>query len=239
MRPPEEEPEVPSNTVETSVNTPTAPVPGTAPIEEVVQEPLQETVPVSEPAGVNIPVDPNTNRPTLSIVSNEDAHIFDRMKSQPKTLEEVLAVKDRQYAPGEHRLSLPVELRTKEIAFKFSFRWVNKNKRAIDDALDVKGWTIVTRAFFSTLDPHLFNTSGAIERGDAILCFMSLARAQAMRKAPGLKSAQRMKSNPMISGKVPPLEEGESGLYKPENKSGETEGVPGTVASGYQEERDF
>src|SRR3990167_5755620 len=95
----------------------------------------------------------------FQVMAEEDAYIADRMKSQPKTLEEVFMVKERKYAPGEHRLSLPKELRKYED--RFVFRWLNKKKRAIDDAI-IKGWVLVNRRLFPDVAEnakHLFSTS--------------------------------------------------------------------------------
>jgi hypothetical protein len=142
-------------------------------------------------------------------LSSEDNYIADRMRSQPKTLEEVLTVKEKQYAPSEHRLSLPKELKAFED--RFAFRWINKKKRAIDDAVDVKGWIIANRALFPSLPKHLFTTSGAIERGDAILGFMALKKAEAIRRAPGEKSAEYIKSH--LAKGTETLPKGQSGFY--------------------------
>jgi hypothetical protein len=169
------------------------------------------------------------NKPIL-LVSEDDAYIADRMRSQPKTLDEVIAVKEKRYAPGEHRLSLPKELRLYEK--EFSFRWINKRKRAIDEAIDVKGWIIVNRVLFPDLPKHLFASSGAIERGDALLAFMAFKKAEDIRKAPGIKSSEIVK-NQLAKGSEP-LPKGQSGFYKPEDTSSEKEDQ-----GGLQEGRDF
>ncbi len=71
--------------------------------------------------------------PILQTMSEEDAYISDRMKSQPTTLDEVRAVKEKKYLPGEHRLSLPKEF--KKYKDRFAFRWINKKKRADNQGL--------------------------------------------------------------------------------------------------------
>ena len=168
-------------------------------------------------------------RPPLTIMSGEDVYVADRMKSQPKTIDEVLLVKERKFAPGEHRLSLPKELC--EYQDRFAFRWINKKKRAIDDAIDLKGWVIVNKALFPNLPRHSFSTSGGIERGDTILMFMSLKKAEAMRRIPGEKSAQLVKDQ--LSKGEESLPKEQSGFYKPSNTSAEIEDT------GLLEGRDF
>lgn len=175
-----------------------------------------------------------TERPTLTLVSDMDAYISERMKNQPKTLDEALFVKEKKYAPGEHRLSLPPEL--KGYTKKITFRWLNKKKRAIDDAIDVKGWMLVNRALFPSLPKHLFTTSGAIERGDCVLAFIPNKKAEAIRRAPREKSQRMKEASPMIS-KPEPLRKGQSGFYRPEDTSPEKEEKEG--ATGLQEGRDF
>jgi hypothetical protein len=157
--------------------------------------------------------------PTLTIMSQEDAYLADRMKSGPKSLEEVVTVKERHYAPGEHRLSLPSEF--KKYEKKLAFRWINKKKRAVDDAIN-KGWAIVNRTLFPDIaknSPYLFSTSGAVERGDAVLAIISLAVAKQIRLAPGEKSMATVKSH-LNKGKVK-LPKGKSGFYEPKEKDEE------------------
>ena len=192
-------------------------------IKEEVKETIQPEVKVAE-------------YPVLQTMSEEDAYIHDRMKSQPKTLEEVLMVKEKKYAPGEHRLSLPKELRVYED--KFAFRWINKHKRAVDDAI-IKGWVIVNRRLFPDVAEkakHLFSTSGAIEKGDAILAFMNKEIAMQIRRAPGEKSNAYLKA--ALEKGTQPLPKGQSGFYKPEDTS-EKEDVGIEQGGGLQEGRDF
>lgn len=174
--------------------------------------------------------------PILQTMSEQDAYISDRMKSQPKTLDEVLMVKEKKYAPGEHRLSLPKELR--EYEDRFAFRWINKHKRAVDDAI-IKGWVIVNRRLFPQVAEkakHLFSTSGGIEKGDSILAFMNKEVAVQIRKAPGEKSSAYLKAQ--LAKGTQPLLKGQSGFYKPEDTS-EKEDVGIEEGGGLQEGRDF
>lgn len=172
----------------------------------------------------------------ILIMSDEDRYIADRLKSQPKTLDEVLMVKEKKYIPGEHRLSLPKELKVYQD--KFAFRWINKRKRAVDEAIN-KGWVIVNRVLFpevATKAKHLFSTSGAIERGDAILSFMKREIAEDIRRVPGQKSSAMIKAN-LEKGKE--LAPGQSGFYQPKDTSSEKEDAGLVDGGGLQEGRDF
>jgi len=155
-------------------------------------------------------------KPELHMVmSTDDSYISDRISSQPKSLEEVIFLKEPICAPTEHRLSLPKELRV--YGDRLAFRWVNKKKRAIDDAIDVRGWYFVNRITFPEVPNRIFSTSGAIERGDTILMYMPLKKAEILRNAPGEKSAALLKAQ-LAKGEGQ-LPKGQSGFYKP------TEGV--------------
>lgn len=121
------------------------------------------------------------------LLSNNDAIVYDRMKAQPKTLDEVdikatLHVND----PDKHQLSLPDEL--KAYGKRYAFRWINKSKRAIDYSCDVRGWVLANRSHFPEVPDTQFTVNGAIERGDSILAFMPIAKAEAIRNEPALAS---------------------------------------------------
>lgn len=196
----------------------------------IVNEPVKkesQKEPIKEPEQLD--------RQTFVTMSEEDSYIYDRMKSQPKTIDEVLFVKERRYAPGEHRLSLPKEFLKYED--RFAFRWINKKKRGIDEAL-LKGWVIVNRFLFpdeARDAKHLFSTSGAVEKGDAVLSFMKKEIAESIRKIPGEKSTQLLKSQ--LAKGDEPLPKGKSGFYKPDSSS-EKEDDSGQ-GMGLQEGRDF
>lgn len=175
-------------------------------IVEAVEETKPETV---------IETEPQKSMPeqVLQVMSEEDAYIADRMKSQPKTLDDILTVKETKYAPGEHRLSLPKEFRPYQD--RFGFRWLNKKKRAIDDAI-IKGWVLVNRTLFPDVAKeakHLFSTSGAVEKGDALLACIALHIAESIRKAPSEKSKAVLKSQ-LDRGKQK-LSKEQSGFYEP------------------------
>ena len=131
--------------------------------------------------------EPKLPEQTTVLVSNLDAHIKERMKSQPQTLEEI-KMKPSMREEGIHLLSIPKEL--KPYQEEYSFYWLGKDKRKIDRGLDVRGWVIVNRTLFPKAPKHLFSVSGGIERGDALLCCMSKAKAEALRKDPQDKAKQ-------------------------------------------------
>ena len=128
--------------------------------------------------------------PTV-LVSELDAQIKERMKSQPQTLDAV-KVKKSMMEQGVHLLSLPKELKPYEK--DYAFYWLGKDKRKIDRGLDVRGWVIINKTLFPHLPEHLFSISGAIERGDAILCCMAKAKAEALRKGPQDKANQLLRA---------------------------------------------
>lgn len=173
--------------------------------------------------------------PILQVLAEDDRYIADRMKSQPKTLDDVLMVKEKRYAPGEHRLTLPKEFKVYED--RLSFRWINKKKRSIDDAI-IKGWIVVNKTIFPEVakkSKYLFSTNGAVERGDAVLACIKKEIAESIRKAPGIKSSAYLKNQ--LNKGTTPLPKGQSGFYKPEDTT-EKEDDSG-VGQGLQEGRDF
>lgn len=126
------------------------------------------------------------------LVSHTDAYIYDRLKGQPQSLQEVeqeIVVKKKE---GIHQLSLPKEL--DEFQERFAFYWIYKNKKAIDRACDVRGWKLVSRVYFPDLPTYLFTINGVIERGDNILGFMPKKQAEELRQAPGRLSSEIVKS---------------------------------------------
>ena len=136
----------------------------------------------------------DTYQKPIVVLSDVDAYIHERMKGQPKTLEDVI-VKDRVVEEGVNRLALPREI--KEFEDKFIFRWLNKKKQAIDRACDVVGWTLVNRFYFKRLPDHLFTANGSIERGDTILAFIPLKRGMELREIPGKTSRDRVNNLPL------------------------------------------
>jgi len=129
----------------------------------------------------------------MRILSDKDSYVYERLKSQPDSIEKLdikIAEKD---VPHKHRLSLPDELEELQNK-KYTFKWLFKNKRALDEACDMKGWIIVNKSYFPDLPAHLFSVTGALERGDNILAFMPKAKADELRKLPLDKASEIMRN---------------------------------------------
>lgn len=126
------------------------------------------------------------------LLSKTDAYVYERIKSQPKSREEVDLTIEHKPDPNRHRLTLPPEL--EPFKEKYTFRWIFKNERAISEACDIKGWVLVNRVHFPELPNHLFSVTGSIERGDMICGFMPNKKAENLRREVGLKSKELVKS---------------------------------------------
>ena len=140
-----------------------------------------------------VPTQESTNTPVY-LGSEIDAYVHERVKGQPKNLEEI-QVRAIENDRRPNILALPKEL--EKFGAEYSFRWINKKKRSIDNALDVIGWTLVTRNFFDTLPKHVWGPNGVIERGDAILAFMSRKQADKIRLRPAEVSRERVENTPV------------------------------------------
>lgn len=77
---------------------------------------------------------------------------------------------------------------------KYIFRWLNKNKRALDNSINVRGWFLVNRSYFNEAPRILFSVNGGVENGDSILGFMPVSKAIAMREKPSKDSQDRVRS---------------------------------------------
>jgi len=146
-------------------------------------EPEQKVEPAIQPTPPVVPQEPRTERILLSDV---DAYVADRMKSQPKTIEEVESLVKEDVGDKPHRLTLPPELDA--YRKKFAFRWLFKHKQNLDYQCDARGWVLVNRRHFGELPEHLFSVNGSIERGDTILAFMPVQKAEVLREEPGQQS---------------------------------------------------
>ena len=131
----------------------------------------------------------------ITLLSETDAYIHERMKAQPKSLDKIKVEVEKDWESAGHALRLPKEL--EKYGKDYAFRWINKKKRAIDHAIDVIGWTFVNKVLFKDAPKYLFTANGSIERGDAILAFMPLKRAIQIRLRPAEISRERVKSTPM------------------------------------------
>lgn len=162
----------------------------------------------------------------MTIMTENDAYIAERMKAQPKALDDISVV-TKEERSGFHRLTLPEYFEplsydctqgdscphhgwvTEEVSYgfeqklnrrvqkkfgKYIFRWLNKNKRALDHNINVRGWYLVNRSYFSDAPKILFSVNGGVENGDAILGFMSVQQALAMRSKPSKDSQDRVRS---------------------------------------------
>ena len=227
-------------------------------------DPKQE-VPIPEEVK-SVPQAPLQEDPRpLTIMTEGDAYISERMKTQPKTLADI-SVTPREEKLGIHRLSLPEYFEQfsydctipgvscihhgwskKEVMYglevkmprweqtrrgKYIFRWLSKNKRALDHSLNVKDWYLVNRSFFPDAPKILFSVNGGIENGDAILGFMPVSKALLMRDKPSKDSQNRVKSEEE-------KHEDHPNFYKAKLDSERADGDDYAPADALQEGRDF
>jgi hypothetical protein len=159
------------------------------------QEPLKVEVkpdPIVSKAEESKPVQPESKQQGIVIHSELDAFVMDRLKSQPKTLDEIDLQVVSKPEEGAHRLRLPVELECYKD--RYAFCWIFKRKQAIDEACDLLHYQLTNRTYFPDLPDHLFSARGVIERGDNILAFRSRKIDEEMRRAPGIESNERIKA---------------------------------------------
>jgi hypothetical protein len=128
----------------------------------------------------------------LVIHSEIDAFVMDRLKSQPKTLEEIDAVVVEKPKDGKHQLSLPEEL--DPYLPKYAFCWMFKRKQSLDQACDLYHWSFTNRTYFPEMPDYLFSARGVMERGDVVLMFRPKRIDDEMRKQPGIESLERIKA---------------------------------------------
>ncbi len=202
----------------------------------------------------------------LTIMTEGDAYISERMKAQPRALEEIEVVTHEDRL-GIHRLSLPEYFEpfsydcTRGISCKahgwvkdrviyglnmemdrwnqtkngkYVFRWVSKKKRALDEAINVRGWYLVNRSFsdFNEAPKILFSANGGVENGDSILGFMSIKKAISMREKPAKDSQDRVNSEAK-------KHEGHPNFYEAKLDSERVEGEDFAPKGAFQEGRDF
>lgn len=177
-------------------------------VKEVVKEPIA-TIPAPE-----VKPQEKVEPQTFVIKTELDAYISERLQTQPKTLAEI-AVRD-VISPldGTHALTLPKEIKKSLESRGFTAFWINKKKKAIDHALNDRGWTIYNRVYFPEIPKHNFTANGTVETGDCILGFMPAKNAERLRKIPGEVSSERMKNLPMDRYKESRADE-RIGYYKP------------------------
>lgn len=206
--------------------------------------------PVAQAAPVTPPVEPNVEETKpIVILSELDSYISERMKEQPKTLQEVeerVELVEKAQAT-HHRLSLPPYFQEKSYDHQaqpgpYIFRWQFKEKRALDRAINVLGWTLVNRTFFPDAPRYLFSANGGVEIGDAILTFMPAKKALAIREKPGKLSREKLESQTTEVGQDYVLMTGnpkDEKVYQPDLPSESVEdsevSTPGVQVQG----RDF
>lgn len=149
---------------------------------------------------------------TTILLTEMDARIHDRMKSQPKSLDDVVIKVDPEKKDGKHRLSLPDELVPH--LKKYAFRWIYKSNRAMDEACNIRGWLLVNRTYFPEIPDYLISSNGGVERGDNILAFMPKEKAELLRTAPGLRSRE------IVDGTIG-KHQGNPNFYKPTDSEDE------------------
>ncbi len=221
--------------------------------EEQIQQTEERKAPVQEAQPV-------------TLVTELDAYISERIKGQPKNLAEI-EVETKEERLGIHRLSLPeyfeplsydctkglscqyhgwaservtvnVDLKQTILHWKqskhgnFIFRWLNSDKRSIDNAVNVKGWFIVNRTLFQEAPRILFSVSGGVEEGANILAFMSVKKAIAIRNEPALKSRERVKAETLKHKDNP-------NFYEAKLTPEKAEGDDYAPSDARQEGRDF
>lgn len=209
------------------------------------------------------PMEQTRNQP-LTIMTEHDAYISERMKDQPQVLNDIeLITKDERL--GIHRLSLPDYFEPfsydctigiscshhgwvkRKVTYnidkemdrweqtkhgKYVFRWLNKNKRALDFSINVRGWYLVNRLFFKDAAKLLFSINGGVENGDSILGFMPVQKALVIRNKPSEESQNRVNSEEK-------KHEGHPAFYKPKLSSEEEDGDDFAPSDALQEGRDF
>jgi len=188
-----------------------------SPLDFVGKKPsIKETPKVEEVvapvAEKTIPAQPEKQVQNIMIHSELDSMLLDRLKSQPKTLDEIDVEVIEKPKEGMHKLTLPSEL--SPYLKKYAFCWIFKRKQSIDEACDQLHYKLTNRTYFPELPDYVFSARGIIERGDNVLAFRPIAVDIEMRKAPGLESTQRIKARTSAH-------EGDPNFYVPKPEEGE------------------
>lgn len=182
----------------------------------------------------------------ITILSELDSYIAERMKGQPPTLEEAVARVRLLDDRPRHRLHLPdfferLSADRQGSPGPYVFRWISKQKRAVDTAL-ARGWLLITQAYFPNSPRYLFTANGGIEIGDALLAFMEVKKARTIRDAPGRLSRERLKAQMTQTKPDYVLMTGNQQaehVYQPELGPEQAEASEEKVAGVLTEGRDF
>jgi len=190
-------------------------------VEEIAQEPEPLTFqPEPEKEIPTSPKEVKEEKNVAVVLSEDNAYIHDVLKAQPRSLKDVRVDFVRSEDPNKHRLSLPPEFEKYEK--RYTFRWIYKNRRAISEAVQNKGWLLVNRTYFPEVPDYLFTSNGICERGDGILGFIPRKVAEQMRQASIDASRE------MVGSKID-AHKGNPNFYVPTDKTeeGETSRVVG------------
>ena len=205
---PEVKPEVKQEEVDTTDYTPVFPE-------------VKEEEPKKEEPKAGVKEERKTERTVL--VSELDAYVSELMKEGPQKLEDVpVEVIESNTDEVYNVLELPPEI--KKFQDQFSFCWVSKKKRSIDEYRSVLEYLFVNKRFFPSLPDRLFTANGSIERGDLILMFISKKKAEVLRMAPVLKSQEKIQNLPVQD--LEKWQDRGKGYYKPEVGSAEDSEEP-------------
>ena len=242
-------------------------------IAQVVPEtPVAVVEPTPAPKQEPVVSAPKVERAKPTVVMTQvDSYLHEVISAQPDAMEKILPGTTLSVTDdfGLHRMSLPeffekmsydctrgngCKIHAKDEngkltnKGKFIFRWLLKDKRAIDYAKNVRGWLIVSQvmADFRDAPQTLFNAHGGVEVGDAVLAVLPMERALRFRRLPAEISRERLKGQITPSktkaGKVlltgnPDSEH----IYEPDSSADEKETGDGTASTpgSLQEGRDF
>lgn len=122
---------------------------------------------------------------------------------------------------------------------EYLFRWILRDRRALDYALNARGWYIVNRSKFDQAPKHLFSVSGAVEEGDMILSFMPVKKALHLREQPARKSREDVKSTSIEVDNMGNKYGDDDRYYKPKLNPERAEGSDDAPSDSLQEGRDF
>jgi hypothetical protein len=145
------------------------------------------------------------------ILSGQDKVIADMIAAKPTQSE--ININD-YYKP--HDFDLPKEC--EPYADKFDFRWLSKDSRMLDRAVNVKGWTIVNRTCDIKLPEHLFRAHGGVEKRSLLLAYRRKEIGDIFKKAAQAQSIENIKKarkdaerdkpeSPFYTAKLSPKEE--------------------------------
>ena len=201
---------------------------------------------------------------TTILVSEKDSYIREKMKGQPRNLSEIEQRAEVTSVAGRHRLALPEFFekhshdctwgdgcsvhKAGKVKFlettrgRYMFRRQLKDKRSLDAAVNITGWSFVNKTLFPDAPRELFSPSGGVEEGDTILLFLPAKKALEIRRAPGKRSRE------LIGGQIRPSKKAANRVVMSAGEDNETHYEPDMSAEagegsssppGIMEGRDF